>query len=128
MIDSDPTPAANKTRIVLLSADANFTQSARSAFGIDVKFELSVAGDWLRSGRVVSEIGNAAVMIIDLNRTGQEELSSLQRVMNKVSKELPVIVVVPAFDEVIARKLVQMRVADILVKPIAPDELVRACS
>ena len=106
--------------IVLLSADANFTQSARSTFGADAKFELSIAGDWLRSGRFESEIGSAALMIIDLNRAEQEELSSLQRVIDKVCKQLPVIVVVPAFDEMIARKLVQMRVADILVKPVSP--------
>jgi pilus assembly protein CpaE len=127
MLGSNSTGAMTKTRIVLLSADANFTLSARSAFAADAKYELSVAGDWLRSGRLESEIGSAAVMIIDLNKAEPEELSSLQRVMDNVCKRLPVIVVVPAFDEAAARALVRMRVADILVKPVSPTELVRAC-
>ena len=40
----------------------------------------------------------------------------------------PVVVVTQAFDENVARALVQMRVADFLVKPVSPVELVRTCA
>jgi pilus assembly protein CpaE len=117
----------NKTRIVLLSTDADLTQSARSTFGTNVKIELSVIDDWLSGGRVESEISSAAMVIVDLNETRQEELSGLQHLMSKVAKQLPVIVIVQAFNEMATRKLVQMRVADLLVKPVTASELVRAC-
>ncbi len=127
MLDSHPIRAMNKTRIVLLSADAEFTQLARSAFGADGKFDLSVVDDWLRGGRVNLEIGSAAVVIIDLTNGGQEELSGLQRLMNRDGHQLPVIVVLQDFNEVLARKLVQMHVADLFVKPVTPGDLVRGC-
>jgi len=40
----------------------------------------------------------------------------------------PVVVVTQAFDETVARTLLQMRVADFLVKPVSPVELVRTCA
>jgi pilus assembly protein CpaE len=39
-----------------------------------------------------------------------------------------VVAITQAFDESVARTLLQMRVADFLVKPVAPLELVRACA
>lgn len=117
----------NKTRIVLLSTDADFAQLAGSAFGADAKFELSVIDDWVRGPRVDLEIGGAAVVIIDLNKAGQDEVSEFQSLMNKVGHQLPVIVVLQEFNEVLARKLVQMRIADLFVKPVTPSDLVRGC-
>ena len=38
------------------------------------------------------------------------------------------VVVTQAFDADVARRLLQMRVADFLVKPVAPVELVRTCA
>jgi pilus assembly protein CpaE len=127
MLDGQPVRATNKARIVLLSADANFGQSMRSAFGADVRFELSVVEDWLRGGRANLAIGGAAVVIIDLNNAGQEELTELQRLINQAGHQLPVIAVLQDFNEILARKLVQMRVADLFVKPVAPSDLVRGC-
>jgi pilus assembly protein CpaE len=40
----------------------------------------------------------------------------------------PVVVVTQTFDKEVARLLLQMRVADFLVKPVAPVELVRTCA
>jgi pilus assembly protein CpaE len=40
----------------------------------------------------------------------------------------PVVVVTQSFDAEVARTLLQMRVADFLVKPVPPVELVRACA
>src|ERR1041385_6810280 len=40
----------------------------------------------------------------------------------------PVVAVTQGFDQTIARKLLQIRIADFLVKPVAPIDLVRACA
>ena len=127
MLDGQRVDAANKVRIVLLSTDADFAPSARTAFGADVRFEFSVVEDWLRGGRAEPAVGAAAIAIVDLNNAGQEELSRLQQLMNSTSHKPPFIAVLQDFDKLLARKLVQMRVADLLVKPVAPSDLVRGC-
>ena len=124
MLDAHPRRA---TRIVVFSADTEFAQSARSAFDADVRFELAVVADWLDARQAGLEIGGAAVVIIDLNQAEQEELSALQRLMRKVGHRIPVIAVLQDFNEALARNLVQMRVADLLVKPVTPSELARVC-
>jgi pilus assembly protein CpaE len=48
--------------------------------------------------------------------------------MGRVNGWPPVVVVTPTFDKDTARQLVQMRVADFLVKPVQPTELVRTCA
>jgi pilus assembly protein CpaE len=40
----------------------------------------------------------------------------------------PVVAITQSFDEAVARRLMQMRVADFLVKPVPPVELVRTCA
>jgi Flp pilus assembly protein, ATPase CpaE len=127
MIESQPVGSVNKARIVLLSTEADFAQSVRSAFGADVRFEFAVVEDWLRGGRADLAVGGAAIVIIDLNNAGQEELSRLQHLMKLVGLRLPFIAVLQNFDELLARKLVQMRIADLLVKPVTPSDLVRGC-
>src|SRR5262249_12954071 len=68
------------------------------------------------------------VVIVDTDATKQEELHALQRLMNRIGARPPVIVVTPSFNETLARKLVQMRIADFLMKPVTPIELVRTSS
>ncbi len=48
--------------------------------------------------------------------------------MAKIGAWPPVVVVTQTFDAEVARTLLQMRVADFLVKPVPPVELVRACA
>jgi pilus assembly protein CpaE len=48
--------------------------------------------------------------------------------MARIGAWPPVVVVTQAFDGAVARALVQMRVADFLVKPVAPAELVGTCA
>jgi pilus assembly protein CpaE len=48
--------------------------------------------------------------------------------MSRIGAWPPVIAVTQSFDENLARTLLQMRVADFMVKPVSPVELVRACA
>ena len=48
--------------------------------------------------------------------------------MKHIGSQPPVVAVTQSFDSVLARRLMQMRVADLLVKPVPPIELVRACA
>ncbi|HTQ82439.1 MAG TPA: response regulator receiver protein, partial [Pseudolabrys sp.] len=125
MPERDSTRTVDKKRGILVSTDAEFAQFVRSAFSADAKLELADVNDLLRDTRR-SDIGDAAVVIVDMN-DDMQNWSGLELLAGKVGARIPIVVVVRTFDGATARRLVQMRVADILVKPITPSELVRAC-
>ena len=55
-------------------------------------------------------------------------MAALERMMLRIGASPPVVVVTQSFDAEVARSLLQMRVADFLVKPVQPVELVRTCA
>ena len=56
-----------------------------------------------------------------------EEIEALQRVMRRLEGRAPVVVVTQEFNAAAVRILVQLQVADFLVKPITTADLVRSC-
>lgn len=127
MLDK-PSTASDKLRVVLLTADPELEQSARSTFGANARIELVIVRGSIVSEGAKFDTREATVVIVDLDQGEQEELSSLQRFMNKIGRWPPVIAVTRSFNADVARRLVQMHVSDFLVKPVAPIELVRACA
>src|SRR5262249_3737394 len=65
---------------------------------------------------------------VDLDAGRPESMAALERMMARVGGWPPVVVVTQSFDADAARALLQMRVADFLVKPVQPVELVRTCA
>jgi pilus assembly protein CpaE len=116
-----------KTRVVVLTADSEFEQSIRATFGKSAQLELNVV-----SGGVVDhaglDFGDAGIVIADIDSTRPDDFQALQRLVVRLGGRPPIIVVTQAFSEAVARQLLQVRVADFLIKPIAPIDLVRACA
>jgi pilus assembly protein CpaE len=128
MPDGRPQPSSNKIRVIVLTADSELEQLAHTTFGANAQIELAIVRGSLAGEPPKLDLDNAAVAIIDLDATRDEELHALQRLMAQHANWPPVVVIIQAFNEDVARKFVQMRVADFLVKPVTPVELVRACS
>ena len=123
-----PSPDLNRTRVVVLTADAEFDRSARATFGASSAIELTMV-----PGRIVEhgdtlDVANATVVVVDLDAGSDAEMAALVRLMARVRAWPPVVAVTQSFDENVARTLLQMRVADFLVKPVAAIDLVRACA
>jgi pilus assembly protein CpaE len=118
---------ANRTSVAVLTADTAFEQSLRATFGASGQIELRVVSGSIST---VTEfaIEGATVVIVDLDAGRGEELQALERMMQRTGGVPPVIVVAQSFDAEVARSLLQMRVADFLVKPVQPLELVRTCA
>ncbi|MCZ7642863.1 MAG: hypothetical protein M5U33_09295 [Pseudorhodoplanes sp.] len=55
-------------------------------------------------------------------------MAAMQRLMARTGGWPPVVVITQTFDAEVARTLLQMRVADFLVKPVSAVELVRTCA
>jgi len=116
-----------KTRVVVLTADSEFEQSVRTTFGSSGQMDLSVISGSV-ADHAMLDMGDAAVVVADIDSTRSEDFQALQRLVARLGGRPSIIVVTQAFSEAVARQLLQVRVADFLVKPIAPVDLVRACA
>jgi pilus assembly protein CpaE len=120
--------AANKTAVVVLTADAGFAQAVGSTFRSAPQIDLRLVPGTLSGGPGKLDLDGAAVVVVDLDAGNAAEMSALGSLMARVGTWPSVVVITQEFDEGVARRLLQMRVADFMVKPVAPDELMRACA
>jgi pilus assembly protein CpaE len=119
--------ATNKTRVVALTTDTDFEQSVRTTFGAGGQIDLTVLNGTVAANEQ-SLSADATVIVLDLDAERDEEMAGLQRMMARLNGRSPVVVITQTFDKDVARQLLQMRIADFLVKPVSPVELVRACA
>ena len=120
--------AANATRVVVLSADQGFLGELNAAFGANAQMALTPVPGSLSELEAQLDLAQANVAVIDLDAAQPGEMQALERLMARLGARPPIVVITQAFDAGVARALVQMRVADFLVKPVAPVELVRTCA
>ena len=122
------TAPGGRTQIGLLTDDAQFEQSIRTTFGASAQIDLNVVNGRLSGREDMLDFSGMAIAILDLDDAAEAEVVALQCLMLRAGDWPPVIAVSRGFDANVARILVQSRVADFLVKPIAPVDLVRACA
>ncbi|MBI2714216.1 MAG: response regulator receiver protein [Rhizobiales bacterium] len=120
--------SSNRTRVVVLTADEEFNRSARATFGASSAIDLSMVSGRIAEQGDALDVEGATVVVVDLDAGRDDEMQALSRLMVRVGVWPPMIAVTQTFDENVARTLMQMRVADFLVKPVAPIDLVRACA
>ena len=122
------TAIPTSTRVVILTADAEFERAACATFGASKAIDLSVVtGNVTEAGDKLNA-DNATIVVVDCDAARPEELAALGRLTARLGARPPVIAVTQVFDENVARMLMQMRVADFLVKPVQAIDLVRACA
>jgi pilus assembly protein CpaE len=116
-----------KTRVAVFTADPEFEASVRAAFGGQGQIELDFVSGRLADQRGIDLMASTMV-VADVDANRPDEFQALQRIANRLNPGPPVVVVTQAFNENVARQLLQVRVADFLVKPVAAADLVRACA
>ena len=121
-----PSDPAGKTVVTVLTADAAFEESVRATFGASGAIELHIVSGTISTVGALDTTG-VTVLIIDLDASRSDEMAALERFM-LAGGARPVVAVTQNFDAEVARSLLQMRVADFLVKPVQPLELVRTCA
>jgi pilus assembly protein CpaE len=122
------TGAASKTQVVVVTADPVFAEMVRATFGTSQEIALAVMSGTLAEVGPDIDPDAAAVVVIDLDTAPSEDLQALENLVTREGPRLPVVTVIRSVDAGIARTLLQMRVADFLVKPVSPAELVRTCA
>ena len=118
---------ASNTVVAVLTADPAFEQSVSATFGASGAIELRVVRGTIASVDNFATEG-VTVVVVDLDAARPEEMAALERMMVQIGISPPVVVVTQSFDAEVARSLLQIRVADFLVKPVQPIELVRTCA
>lgn len=116
------------TRVVVLTADTAFDASVRTTFGASSAIELAMVTGRIAEQAGTLDVSGASVVVVDLDAHDAAEMEGLTRLMARVGAWPPVIAITQSFDENIARTLLPLRIADFLVKPVAPLDLVRACA
>jgi pilus assembly protein CpaE len=119
--------AGTQARVVVVTADTAFGDSVRATFNASVQIDLDVVEGTL-SGLDQIDVDGASVIIADLGAEDDAELAALERLMKRIGNWPPVVAVTKSFEGNVARRLIQMRVADFLVKPVPPVELARTCA
>jgi pilus assembly protein CpaE len=117
-----------KTGVAVLTADPAFAQSVQATFSNSAQIDLRVIPGGVTEWGERLELDGVAVAVVDLDTGGDDELQALERLMLRVQSWPPIVAVTQGFDADLARRLLQMRVADLLVKPVQPVELVRTCA
>jgi pilus assembly protein CpaE len=128
MRNGRPDSPTGKTEVVVLTADAAFETQARATFGASDRIALRVMSGTLAALAADLEVAGATVAVVDLDASRQDELVALERLMGRIGTRPPVVVITQEFDESVARTLLQMPIADFLIKPVYPVELVRTCA
>ena len=116
------------TKVLVATADPAFAAAVRGTFGASRAIDLAIVEGSLAAQADTLDIGDATVVVVDLDASVPEEMAALSRLTGRTGGRPPVIAVTQAFDANLARVLLQMRVADFLVKPVQPLDLVRACA
>ena len=119
---------SKRTCIVVLTTDSEFDRSARAIFGVSSAIDLVIKHGSVAEQADALNVDDVSVVIVDLDAGNDAEMAGLGRLMARIGECPPVVAAIPTFDESLARILLQMRVADFLVKPIKPLDLVRACA
>jgi pilus assembly protein CpaE len=119
---------AGKTHVVVLTADAAFEAQVRAMFGTSPQIALNVISGTIGVASETLSLADATVAVIDLDAAMPGEMQALEGLMARIGTWPPVIVVTQSFDANVARTLLQMRIADFMVKPVSPVELVSTCA
>jgi len=120
--------STGNTQVLVVTADPAFAASMRATFGASSAIELTLVAGTLSDVADTADIAGMTVVVADFDTAQPAEMAALARLMARAGARTPVIAVAPAFDANAARILLQMRVADFLVKPVQPLDLVRACA
>jgi pilus assembly protein CpaE len=120
--------SAGNTQVLVVTADPAFAAAMRATFGASSAIELTLVAGTLSEHADTLDLSGMTVVVVDFDAGVPAEMAALARLMARSDARAPVIAVTQTFDANAARTLVQMRVADFLVKPVQPLDVVRACA
>jgi pilus assembly protein CpaE len=117
-----------KAKVIVLTADQALEDSLRSVFSATPQVGLDLIKGRVADCADTIDLEGATVVVADVGAGEEPELQALEALLLRIGVLPPVVAITQNFDEIAARRLMQMRVADFLVKPVTPVDLVRTCA
>jgi pilus assembly protein CpaE len=117
-----------KAKVIVLTADQALEDSLRSVFSATPQVGLDLIKGRVADCADTIDLEGATVVVADVGAGEEPELQALEALLLRIGALPPVVAITQNFDEIAARRLMQMRVADFLVKPVTPVDLVRTCA
>ena len=115
-------------KLVLVSMDNELVALTKAAIpnssGEGIKVIQKPIGDLALEIREIE----ADALIVDIDVSKVEEFEHLQKIKRMISANTAIIVISQHFSPAAARILIQLKVADFLVKPVQTSDLVRSCN
>lgn len=121
------TTSQDRLRVVALVNDPEFEPLARAAFSGQAHMELQLTR-WDRGADGAAVDRDVACVVVDVDATRRDDVDALARLAASLAGRVPIVVVTSLFNESVARQLMQSRIADFLIKPVAAGDLGRACA
>ena len=115
-----------RRRILALADSLDFEQPVRAAFDTHRDLDLEVVNAGLPSDP--TGLDDASLILVELDAGRPDRVAALQQLAARLAGRVPIVVVTNVFNEIVARQLLQSRIADFLTKPVTPDDLVRSCA
>ncbi len=115
-------------KLVLASQDTELVALAKGALPNNDLQKLTIMNKSIAD--LVHDIRNieTEALIVEIDATKVEDFENLQKIKRMISNNTSIIVISGNFSPAAARILIQLKVADFLVKPVQTSDLVRSCN
>ena len=116
------------SKLVLVSQDTELVNLAKGAIPNTDKQTVQIIGKPIEDMVADMRELDATALIVDIDATKVEDFENLQKIKRLADNNMPIIVISSNFSPAAARILIQLKVADFLVKPVQTSDLVRSCN
>ena len=116
------------SKLVLVSQDTELVNLAKGAIPNTDKQTVQIIGKPIEDMVAGMRELDATALIVDIDATKVEDFENLQKIKRLADNNMPIIVISSNFSPAAARILIQLKVADFLVKPVQTSDLVRSCN
>ena len=124
---TSPSHADSTYCLALISSDAVLAQSVSAAFKASKAFELQIIDKSPADAADALRAINPRVAIIDLGAGSAADREALGPCIASLEAQTPAIVVADQCDSGLVRRMMQLKIADFISKPVAATDLVRTC-
>jgi pilus assembly protein CpaE len=118
----------DRADVLVVAADEDLARSIEMTFGVSQHVDLEIVPGPLPAGLDPARVARATVAVVEVAAQDADQFIALERLIADTIDCPPVVAITDEFDQTIARRLMQIRVADCLQKPVSPSELARACA
>jgi len=128
MLLKTPQLHSDQAQILLITPDRQLQEQLQAAVSGKGTLSLRMVQATLSAmDQHAEEIKGASVMLVDLDITDPEEVSSLGKIMEGVAEGVPIIAITEALDPDGVREVLKLHVDDWIPKPVAAKPLIEAC-